>query len=320
MVHSSARIRRISACILVAVIAAVGLVVGSTASNAQPNAEYSEFQGLSQEELETLHIKFSYLCGSFTTVWTHVYTAHGTATDLSPFTLCRRPEFEYWWDRIELRGGTASIRELQAAIDSVGTLPEITAGGVDSLGCLSFSLLYLTDGTARCFEAVVAEERGRSLLLKLRQGFASNPEVVADLTGLACANDMLQPPGPADVTDDVHLRFTAIREVNDSRVFVGRVTVTNESSVTLPAPMILVITPEHAAIDLLNADDRTCQLEPRMKQYIELPVSGDGLPADQSVEVELLFGDPSRTPIVLYWQRDSGKRVTPKVYAGPGDR
>jgi hypothetical protein len=304
----------------VAVIAAVGLVVGSTASNAQPNAEYSEFQGLSQEELETLHMKFTYVGGSFNVPLSHVYTASGTVPDMPLFDPCGRPEFDYVSDGFDPVHFTATTQELQAAIDSVATLPQITAGDVDSLGYLSFSLLYVKGGSTKCFEAVVDEENGRELFLKLREAFAGNLDVVDDLTHLACANGMLQALAPADVTEDVHLRFSAIEEENASEVFVGRVTVTNVSSATLPATMILVVKPKNQTVDLLNADDRTCQLAPLRAQFIELPVPADGLLVDESVEVELRFSNPSRRPIELYWQRRDGKRVTPKVYAGPGDR
>lgn len=293
---------------------------GAELAYGQPNSQYTDFQGLTQEELETLHVKFTYVGGSFNTVWSHVYTADGTAPDMALFDPCRRPEFDYVYDGFNPVHYTATTLELQAAIDSVGTLPQITVGDVDSLGYLSFSLLYVTGGSTKCFEAVVDKDNGRELFSKLREAFAENLEVVDDLTYLACSNRMLRTLAPTDVSDDVHLRFTAVREDIAGGAFVCRATVTNESSATLPAPMILVLKPENQTVDLLNADERTCQLAPLRAQYIELPVSVGGLPTDQSVEVELRFSNPSRSHIDLYWQRSNGQWVTPRVYAGPGDR
>ncbi len=289
---------------------------------AQPNASYSEFLGLSQQALLTLQIKFTFLDPSFTTVHSHVYTAVGQVPDMEQFVACRRPEFSYFYDKHDPVHVEATTQELQAAIDSVGTLPQITAGGVDSSGFLSFSMLY-HDGTSnKCFEAIINEERGRGLFLMLRKALAGNAIAVADLTDQACANDMLQTLAPTDVTSVVDVRFTPIREDVGSEVFVGRATVRNGSGQPLPAPLILVVQPEDESVELLNADGRTCQLEPRRAQFVQLPVGGGGLAAGQSIEVELRFSNPSRSQVDLYWQHPppSGEWVTPRVYAGSGDR
>ncbi|MCI0562395.1 MAG: hypothetical protein MN733_28245, partial [Nitrososphaera sp.] len=61
---------------------------------------------------------------------------------------------------------------------------------------------------------------------------------------------------------------------------------------------------------LFNADGTTCGTSPVGREFINLPLTGNALPSNASVQVTLEFENPDRVSI----------KATTKVLAGPGAR
>src|SRR5262245_46642325 len=124
------------------------LLVHGTAMG-QAFTPFSTFQGLSQTQLQTLQGKISHVGGSPRVIRSLGWTATGRAFTPQAFQPYYRPQFrhDYAGDFKTPRTFTVSTVQLKAMIDSVGTLPRVAAGEVDSSGYVSFSLLQTSRDT-----------------------------------------------------------------------------------------------------------------------------------------------------------------------------
>src|SRR5437870_1195907 len=114
----------------VAVIATCGLVFVPCLGGAQTLSPFSEFQGLSEAELETVQVKITDVSARLVDVYTLVLTATGHAADLSVFRPFYRQAFleDYSSDYHTPRTCATSTSELAGLIDSLADTPSITDG------------------------------------------------------------------------------------------------------------------------------------------------------------------------------------------------
>src|SRR5438132_3328777 len=116
------------------------LLVGASMIHAQSFSPYSDFQAMSATDLQTLQVKLTYVGPQQEPTPTVAFTSPTNVLNLSQFVPFRRPAFNYGNDDLDVRSFSASVGELQAVIQDVGTLPNVTAGGATG-DFLSFGLL-----------------------------------------------------------------------------------------------------------------------------------------------------------------------------------
>jgi hypothetical protein len=287
------------------------MCLGCGKAKAQTFAPYSTFDQMSLAQLETLQGKLALVGPGLRVISSLGFTATGHTFDASPFAPSYRPEFSQFYDGDyeSPRNFTASVADLQALIDSVGTLPGVTDGGVDTSGYLSFALLNELDGDTLVFEAIVDTSNGRQLFAKLLQALAQNPDAVTKLTNMGCVTDMLPAATPRDASDDVAIRVGGVRQDRSTGEFTGTVRVTNTSGQPLGSPLILVLRAE-GNVELANADGRTCRVAPAGSSFLNLPI-GASLGPGAHVDVVARFDNPDGEPIKFTFMR---------VFEGQGTR
>lgn len=275
-------------------------------TQAQMLSPYSDFQGMTLSQLVTLQVKLTYLGPTTEPVSSLAFTSETNTLDLSLFVPFRDPGFSYSNDDlVPALTFSATPDELKAAIDNVGTLPNVIAGGVATNPFLSFAL-FNSQPIDKGFEAIVNASDATDLFTQLRLGLANNTEGLRKVSEIACPLDLLEPERPTDVTGDVSVVLRGVRLDRSTGRFVGTAEVTNNSGGILAGPVSLVFLAERN-IRLANTDGTTCGTSPVGLPFINLSTSpGSG----ESTEIKLEFNNPDLEEI----------KMTIKVLSGPGAR
>lgn len=309
---------------LVSVGAAVFSLPACETAQSQVYTPYSTFEAMTQQELTTLQVKLTWLGGQLAPVATLPFTTPSNTVDVALFTPFQRPGFGYhndfsyhrYADIVYPNGVpfSATVQELEALIDKVGTLPAVTDGNVDEGGWLSFALLNTINNSTMAFEAIVDETNGRELFGQMLDALSDNRAATRALLSMACHLHMLSTTLPTDVIAQVSVALSGVRLHRTTGLFVGRVRVTNTSESTLAAPLTLIPNergPLYSGnVRLVEEDGTTCRLYPQGARYINLPVGPGGLAPGASVEIIVKFENANLEEI----------KIAPRVFSGPGSR
>jgi len=279
--------------------------------SAQTLSPYSEFQGLTSNELATLQVKVTDVGERTRQVYTLVVTSAGHRVDLAVFRPFYRQEFfEYYGSDFDVpRAYTASPEELVGLIDSVADIPAIVDGGVDVNGHMSFAMSVVKRGEAKVFGSILNAADSKLLFGRILSALTANGGATAEITYFACVSGMLPGPFPVDVTSKVTIRIRGFRKDRATGEFVGSARVTNISSQAIAAPLIFVFSPPEN-IKAVAPSGTTCMIDPGGSPFLTLPV-GAALAPGAHVDVKLRLSDPDGDPIQLLY---------PRVFAGPGFR
>ena len=282
---------------------------GGTARS-QTLSPYSEFQNLKASELGTLQGKLTPVGSRVGHEYSAAFNATGHAIDLSVFRPFYRSQFMggYSLDTIHPQTFSATAPELAALIDSIGALPGVTDGGVDTGGGLSLSFSVVKGGTAKVFESIIDTTNSRLVFGRMLGALATNSAGKAVITDFACSLGLLPGPKQAEVTAQVSVVVRGFRKDRATGQYAAKVRITNNGS-AIQAPVILAFRPDEN-ITLVGGSGLTCALSPPGAPYVGLPVKGT-LGSGLHVDVVLHFDNPDGSPIVLNF---------PHVYAGPGFR
>lgn len=286
---------------------AASLALASRVASGETLSPYSDFQAMSLSELATLQVKLTYMGEQTAVLGTLLLSATGSTPDPALFTPFRRAGHTYVNDDFGQQRVAASVQELKALIDEVGTLPGVTDGDVDAGGYLSFSLLNTVGGTTKAFEAIVDSTNGPALFGELLEALRTNAQVTRALRDFGCAAGSLPAASPSDVQSLVQVRASGLRADRSTPTeYRGRVRVANTSGATIAAPLFLIVV-VRADANLFDADGRTCNIEPSGHPFMILRSSG-GLAPGAFIERSLRFTNPSKSKL----------NVEFKVFAGPG--
>jgi hypothetical protein len=290
-------------------IVAVLLTAGDV--RAQSYSPYSDFQNLTAPELASLQVKLTYLGPVDHPMPSLVFTSTSGTINVSDFTPYRRNGFAsaYGLDNLPPATFKVSPTLLDAMIDSVATLPQITDGGVDSSWYVSFAMVETVSGT-RGFESILDGANSTALVGKILAAFAGQSVPTRVVTEAACPMGIMEDNPPPDVTSSVTIKTTGFRRVRGTDEFVGRVTVKNTSGSTLPAPVTLLPGIVGENVVLMGEQGFTCAIDPGGEAYLNLSVGGGGLAPNASVNVNLRIKNPSLERV----------EVKPQVFAGAGTR
>jgi len=288
-----------------AVVVLLALAVSTERAAAQTYTPYSVFAAMSVGDMATLEVKLTWLGPQEKGVPTRLFTASGTG-NLALFIPFERPGFDYLNDDSGAIESSASNVRLKALIDSVATLPNVTDGGIDSSGVLSFALLNTVGGT-KCFESIVDAANGTALFARMHAALAGAP-AVRRADEMACEIEMTGAVAPPDVTGSVTARLSGVRLDRASGHFAAKLKVTNTSGSSLPAPISVVLDFESNA-KLLGDSGSTCRIGPPGRPYLDVLSTGSLAPG-ASLEVVIQIENPDLDPV----------KVVPTVFAGAGAR
>ena len=202
-----------------------------------------------------------------------------------------------------------SVGELGALIDSVATLPDVTAGDVDSVGCFSFALIDIGVGPVRAFEAILNETSALELVEEIGRALSGSPRVAEMLARIACGLRMTPADPPGEVTQSVSVTLDGFSTDPRTRRMRCMVRVINRGRVPLEAPMILVLEAKPATVRLVGADGHTCHVFGPGCPFVVLP-GVDALAPGAAVERALEFDNP----------RQESFEIARRVFSGRAER
>ena len=191
-------------------------------------------------------------------------------------------------------------------VDSVATIPDVTAGDVDSIAFYSFELVDTTASPIAGFGAIVNENGLRDLIPRLYLALKSNPRASTALARIGCAVGGAMGPSGVDVTSHATLRLGRFSQDPVTRRMTCVARVTNNGPDTLAAPLTLLIEPSPAHVSLLEADGFSCGVLGPGCSFVVL--TEGALPPETTVERRLVFANP----------RQENVRFAHRVYAGTG--
>jgi len=241
---------------------------------------------MSLSELATLQIKLTYVGIQDKGIPSVGFTS-SPSFDASLFVPFRRPNVDYSNDNAKINRFTASAQELQAVINNVATLSNVTAGGVDPNQFLSFAMVNPGVG-GKCFEAVLNDVNTAALFAQLRLAFQNNPTGLKRLNDLGCPLTVLDPARPSDATAQVATSFSGFRVNRTTGRFVGVATLMNKSTSAIGGPISLVVNLT-GNVRLFNASGTTCGILPAGVSYIDVP---NALAAGASIPITLEINNP----------------------------
>jgi hypothetical protein len=271
---------------------------GLAAQNCSP---YSGFQSLTDAQLATLQVKLTYVGVSNGLVSSLVFNAPGDTLDLTLFDLCAQEGFS------DPSPSTLAIgiAELRAILNNVGTLPNVTGGGVAPDPFVAFSLAN-SQPTKKTFEAILNSTTAADLFAQLRKSLSNDKAATVALSRLGCSLGLNEPGAPTNITAVFGVTLSGLRLNRSTHTLVGTMTVTNNSNSTPPAP-VSVVFDLPINVTVANPDGITCLTDLPGRGFINLnsiPLPG------QKVSMPVEFKNLDQEPLTL----------KTRVFAGPGAR
>jgi hypothetical protein len=275
------------------------------AARGQAFSPYADFQGMTLNQLQTLQVKLTYVGPQQRAQPSIAFTSTSNKVDLASFVPFRRPGIEYTNDDINVQTFTAGVDALKALITDIGTLPNITAGGVAPSPFLSFALVNLGKG----FEAVLSEADAASLFNQIRLALKDETVGASKLSNMSCSLNLIDPQRPVDVTSGVSVSLSGLRVDRRTGNFVASATLHNGSGSSIAGPISLIVVTSQN-IQLANRTGTTCVTVPVGSGYIDAPLNENTLGVGGSIPMTLVFNNPDSKPL----------SPSTTVLAGPGAR
>lgn len=284
---------------------ALALLAIPAEASGQAFSSYSHFDSLTGAQAGAIRIKLTHV-GVHDSGWnTLVLGASSGGIGVQPFAAYYRSQFVYEKDMMRPIEAHVTAAEIEALIDSIATLPAITAGGIDSRTAVSFSLVD-TLGAGHGFEAIMSEANGEALVGKALSALAGNAVAARAVRECACSFAILPGTPAARVSPTVSV--SGFRKVLGTSDYVATAKVTNSTGHTLPAPVVLVPGVAGMGVRLRSEDGWTCKIYPLGQPYVVLPVGPTGLANGATVTIKLTVSNPGHNRL----------EVGPSVLAGPG--
>jgi hypothetical protein len=271
------------------------VLASSQAAQGAPLSPYSAFSSLSAAQLAGTQVRFTFVGGSSRPFPTFAFTTTGATLDLSVFLPYYRRNFSYDADGDAKADCSVSATQMKALIDSIGTLPAVTDGGVDSAECVSFGLFVNVTGQPQAFESILDIASSRDLTAKALSALASNQTAVAALQSYGCALGLFAAGTATIVDDQVHVTVGGFRRQRGTTTFTGRIRITNTSPQTIPGPLAVALNPSEE-VRIVSPTGFTCAVQPGGTPYIRFP-STSGLAPNATTEVTVKVLNPSLTRV-----------------------
>jgi hypothetical protein len=135
-----------------------------------------------------------------------------------------------------------------------------------------------------CFEAVVSAAQSANVFTQIRTALPNNPGGLQRVTDLGCPLSIVDSAKPTDVTTQVGVVFSGLRLNRATGRFVGTVTLKNNGTAALAGPLSLAVrTPGNVALS--NGAGTTCGTLPAGVPFLNVPLTGNVLPAGATVTV-----------------------------------
>jgi hypothetical protein len=251
---------------------------------------------MSLSDLDSLQVKFSFVGPRKRIMPSIAFTTPSRTLDIGQFAPFERSGFAYDDEDSEAEF-TASAEEMKALIDSVGTLPSITPGGVATGGYVSLAMVNSIDGETKGFEAIADRPSGKDLFAKVLEALAGNLPASRLIAVFACATGMMAAEPPTNVSKQVTVRLHSLRFDRTHGTFVGIVRLQNNGAKSLPAPIAVALSLSDGPT-ILSPDGFTCVTSPRGVPLIRV-LSAGSLGSGQTIERTISIENPDEVKIVV---------------------
>jgi hypothetical protein len=275
---------------LVALCTSVVCFVPQREGAAQVLSSFAAIDSLSASELVGAQVRFTFVGDTMKPFPTLAFTTTGATLDLTGFIPFYRRGFSYVGDGAARAQFSVSPAEMEAMIDSVGTVADVVLGGADSLGYLSFGILAFVTGEPRCFEAIVGSRVGAKLFTAVLAALRNNAPAVDAISSTACALGMLDVEAPQIVDAQVRIDLRGFRRERKTALYVGKVRVTNTSTESVPSPLAVALE-FVGGVRLSAPDGHTCAVQPGGIPFVRLRDTG-ALAPGQSIETVIRVENP----------------------------
>jgi hypothetical protein len=256
-----------------------------------------------------MEVKLTYVGIQEEPIETALFTS--TSINLGGFTFCHHVGTFYGNDLLGLRSFSSTPQEVTNLLELAGQIPAVQYGSSRVQGqYLSFAMFSpASGGPGIGYEVVLRPGDAGSLLNAIRAAIADNPIGLRTINELGCDIALPEPGVPGDVTSDFGIKFSTFRLDPSSGLYVGTVTLSNDSGSSLPGPVSLVVNvpPD---VPLFNADGYTCQVTAIGRPFVQLPLNGGAIPPGETIQLTLEFINPNNELLL----------PTAQVLAGPGAR
>lgn len=287
---------------LLALLAA--LVPGARPASAQP-APFSHFSALDSAGVAKLQVQLTYLGGARRRLPTLSFTTTGVPPDSGLLARFRRPRFAYGVNSSGHLACAIPAADLRALLDSLGTLPDVTAGDVDSVALYSLQLVDTSSAALRGFEAILNAESARETIQRLFLALGRHPRATTALARIGCALGGGMGPRGDEVTRSTSVRLGRFAFDPAQRRMTCVAQVTNIGRDSLPGPITLLVEPRPDRLTLVEADGFGCGYASPGGAYVVVPLDAPLAPG-ASVERRLVIVNP----------RQEDVRFSHRVFAG----
>ncbi len=259
---------------------------------------FEHFLKMTPEELESVHVKMTYLGPQTEPILTVVLSPAPQKFDIRKFSGYRRLGLSYINDDLTPEILKVTPGQLQAVISAISSYPTIAAERVVDVPYLSVSFLY-SGPEEKFFETILNHQSASEFFILLRGALATNREALEILQSWGCALALLPPVAAREVTDQVEVIPGGVRFNSNSGFFEQTVTLKNISYEPLPGPISLIIDFD-GSTRLRNGNGTTCSISPQGIDYIDCPLPsgpyGSFFPKEE-LEVILRFETEEGEPI-----------------------
>lgn len=280
---------------------AIGLVAGAALQLMLPPAGYAvdcvsfgTLQNPTSTELARLNIKLTFVDDRMRMTNSLVFRKAGSSIDVDPAAACHKEGIDYSADADPLKSFGVSSAQMDAALDSLATIPALTDGDLDSLGCVAIVLLDSNGSSSRVFDSIMDEATALLAVQKLQQALAANDSAAKALAEAACRFGIASLAPGTDVSDRVEVTFSGARYRRSDGSYAVKASIQNISTTTLAGPAVLVVRFEGTVVATGPDGFTACNADPPATSYFRILTTGSSLAPNASTSLTLILVNPLR--------------------------
>lgn len=289
------RLRVHSRASVVAMVAGLVLTVSAAKVEAATQCVgFSAFQNLSTQQLTSLQVRLAPVASTEKTPPALAFTYLSNPIDTTKFAACEAGGVNYDTDNTPPFSFLASTDQLNAMINNVSALSQVTAGGVSPNPFFSFEM-FVPSPNPIGFEVVLDKPSSQPVFDALRASFQSNASALIAIDRMACGPGFLESGTPTNVTSSVAVKLQGMRLKRSTGTYVGFAQVTNNSTGALATPLSIVMDFSNNVV-LANPSGFTCNTIPVGRGFINVATPPG---AGQSTNVPIEILNPGNLAITL---------------------
>ena len=273
------------------------MIVFPLVAHAVDCVSFAALQNPTPAELDRLTIKLTFVGPRMNTVNSLVFRTQGAPVDIEPAAACHKAGIDYTNDAERLVTCAVTGAQMTVALDSLATMPSLTAGGLEPLGSVGVVVFDSNGQASRVFDSIIDEATVGTAMLKLQQAFATNDSAVAALSKAACRFGIGMIASGTNVSDRVVVTFSGARYRRNDGLYAVTAKIKNTSTTTLAGPAVIVVRFNGAVVPSMPDGFTPCNGDPPATAFFRVLETGGSLAPNASTEVVIRLANPLRQKI-----------------------